>query len=211
MPVRLLPVLIHLRTNLTTHALAALFATSQSSVDRIIHHLMPVLASTLRPAPDNNDHPWIIDGTLIPVHDQAITAVSKNYRRSINTQIIICAHRRRVLVAGRCRPGNRNDVIVARHTVAGLLDGRVVPGDSRHRGITTTTGPRRGPDGRTVHDDHDRAHRPIRARVEHVIARTKDWRILRQCRRRGDAINHSLHIITGLWNLKTHRQLRVTP
>jgi hypothetical protein len=26
----------------------------------------------------------------------------------------------------------------------------------------------------------------------------KDWQILRQCRRRGHAINHSLHIITGL-------------
>jgi hypothetical protein len=37
--VRLLLVLIHLRTNLTTRALAALFHTSQSSVDRIIHDL----------------------------------------------------------------------------------------------------------------------------------------------------------------------------
>jgi hypothetical protein len=52
-------------------------------------------------------------------------------------------------------------------------------------------------------------HRRIRARVEHVIARLKDWQILRQCRRRGDAINHSLHIIAGLWNLKTRNQLRV--
>ncbi|MDT5361624.1 MAG: hypothetical protein QOC69_3386, partial [Mycobacterium sp.] len=26
---------------------------------------------------------------------------------------------------------------------------------------------------------------------------------------RGDAINHNLHIITGLWNLKNHAQLRV--
>jgi len=58
-------------------------------------------------------------------------------------------------------------------------------------------------------DDHYQAHRRIRARVEHVIARLKDWQILRQCRRRGDAINHSLQIIAGLWNLKTHTQLRV--
>jgi hypothetical protein len=54
-----------------------------------------------------------------------------------------------------------------------------------------------------------RVHRRIRARVVHVIARLKDSQILRQCRRRGDAINHSLHIITGLWNLKTRSQLRV--
>jgi hypothetical protein len=47
-------------------------------------------------------------------------------------------------------------------------------------------------------------------RVEHVITRLKDWLILRQCRRRGEAINHSLQIIAGLWNLKTDNQLRVT-
>jgi hypothetical protein len=45
---------------------------------------------------------WINDGTLIPAHDQSITAITKNYRRSVNTQIIICAHRRRVVVTGQC-------------------------------------------------------------------------------------------------------------
>jgi hypothetical protein len=209
LPVRVLLVLIHLRANLTTRGLAALFATSQSAVDRIIHHLVPVLARALRPAPDNSTHPWIIDSTLIPVHDQSITAISKNYRRSVNTQIIICAHRRRVVGAGQCWPGNRNDVIVARHTVVQLLDGRVVLGDGGYRGITSITTPRRDRTGRIIHDDHYRAHRKIRARVEHVIARLKDWQILRQCRRRGHAINHSLHIIAGLWNVKTHTQLRV--
>jgi hypothetical protein len=112
---RVLLALIGLRTNLTTRALAALFHTSQSTVDRIIHHLVPILADVLQPAPDDCDHSWIIDGTLIPVHDQSITAISKNYRRSVNTQIIICAHRRRVVAVGRCWPGNRNDLIVAPH------------------------------------------------------------------------------------------------
>ena len=78
-----------------------------------------------------------------PVHDQTITAISKNYRRSVKTQIIICAHRRRVSVAGQRWPGNRNDVIVARHTVVQLLDGRGVLGDGGHRGITSITTPRR--------------------------------------------------------------------
>jgi hypothetical protein len=68
-------------------------------------------------------HPWITDGTLIPVHDQSITA----RRKSI----------------GASSPG------------------------------------------------------------------LKDWQILRQCRRRADAIDHSLQIIAGLWNLKTRTQLRV--
>jgi len=41
---------------------------------------------------------------LIPVHDQSITAVSNNYGRSINTQIIICAHRRRMVIAANAGP-----------------------------------------------------------------------------------------------------------
>ena len=211
LPVRVLLVLIHPRNNLTTRAPAALFHTNQSTVDRVIHHLVPVLAEALRPTADHDSaHPWIIDGTLIPVHDQSITAISKNYRRSVNTQIIICAHRRRVIVAGQCWPGNRNDVIVARATVAHLLSGdRQILGDGGYRGLTSITTPRRDHTGRIIRDDHYRAHRKIRARVEHVIARLKDWQILRQCRRHGHAINHSLHIIAGLWNLKTHTPLRV--
>jgi hypothetical protein len=163
-----------------------------------------------RPAPDNSNHPWIIDVTLIPVHDQSITAISKNYRPSINTQIIICARRRHVVVVGRCWPGNRNDVIVARATVAHLLTGhQEILGDGGYRGITSIINPRRDHCVPIIRDDTYRVHRRIRARVEHVIARLKDCQILWQRRRRGDAINHSLQIITGLWNLKTRKQLRV--
>jgi DDE superfamily endonuclease len=129
------------------------------------------------------------------VHDQSISAVGKNDRRSVNTQIIICARQRRVVVAGHCWPGNRNDVIVARRTVVQRLVGRVVLGDGGYRGITPITTPRQDKIGRIIHDDHYRVHRRIRARVEHVIARLKDWQILRQCRRREQAINHSLQIV----------------
>jgi Transposase DDE domain len=179
-------------------------------VDRIIGHLVPVLAAVLGPIPDGSTHPWIIDGTLIPVHDQSITAISKNYRRSVNTQILINANNRRVMAVGRCWPGNRNDVVVARRTVAHLLDGtRPILGDGGYRGTDTIISPRRATDRRIIRDDHYRKHRRIRARVEHVIARLKDWQTLRQCRRRGQAIDHSLHIVAGLSNLKNPGQLRV--
>ena len=210
LPVRLPLVLTHLRTNLTTRALAALFVISQSTVDRIIHHLVPLLAHIMRPDTNYAGQPWIIDGTLIPVHDQSITAISKNYRRSLNTQIVIGAKHRNVIAVGHCWPGNRNDVIVARHTIAHLLDGtRPLLGDGGYRGIATITSPRRATDGRIIHDNQYRKHRRIRARVEHAIARLKDWQILRQCRRRGQSINHSLQIIAGLWNLKIRAPLRV--
>jgi hypothetical protein len=143
------------------------------------------------------------------VHHQSITTIITKYRRrSVNTHIIICAHPRRVVLAGHCRPANPNDVIAAHPTVVHLLDGRVL-GDRAYRGITSITTPRRDHTGRIIGDDHYRAHTRTSARVEHVIARLKDQQILRQCRRRGDAINHSPHIIAGHCNLKTRNQLRV--
>jgi len=144
------------------------------------------------------------------VHDQSITAISTNYRRSVNTQIIIiCAHARRVVAVRRCWPANRNDVVVTRATVAHLLTGHEILGDRGYRGINTVTTPHRDHTGPIIRDEHNRAHRRVRARVEHVLDRRKDSQILRHCRRRGEAINHSLQIVAGLWNLKTHKQLRV--
>ena len=191
LPARLLLVLIQLRTNLTTRALAALFRTSQSSVDRIIHDLTPRLARLLGPdggaAVDTAVH--IIDGTLVPVHDQSLTAASKNYRRSINTQIVVSAVDRTVTAVSPAWPGNRNDIVVARAELD-LNNYGCLLGDGGYQGLPDIETPRRGPDGRIVRDHAWRRHRRIRASVEHVIARLKDWQCLRQFRRRGvDAIN----------------------
>ena len=94
---------------------------------------------------------------------------------------------------------------MARHTVLQSLDRRAVLGDGRYRAITSITSPPRDHTGPIIRDDHYRAHRHIPARVQHVIARPKHWQILRQCRRPGDAINHSLQVIAGLCNLKTRK------
>jgi hypothetical protein len=91
---------------------------------------------------------------LISVHDQSVAAISKDYRHSDHTPIIICA--RTGMAAGQCWPGNRNDVVGARHTMGRLLDGHVVLGDSGYRGITSITAPRRGP----RRPDHLRRSRP---------------------------------------------------
>jgi hypothetical protein len=69
-----------------------------------------------------------------------------------------------VVVAGRCWPGNRNDVIAARHTVAHLLTGHEIRGDRGYRGVPSITTPRRDTTDRVIGDDHYRAHRRIRAR-----------------------------------------------
>jgi hypothetical protein len=71
----------------------------------------------------------------------------------VDGQIVINANNRRAIAVGPCRPGNRNDVVVARRTVAYLLDGtRPILGDRGYRGIDTITSPRPATDS----PDHPR-------------------------------------------------------
>lgn len=50
---------------------------------------------------------WIVDGTLVPVRDRSIAASSRNYRFSVNVQVIIDADTRLVVASARPAPGNR--------------------------------------------------------------------------------------------------------
>jgi hypothetical protein len=195
---QLLLVLVALRTNLTERALAALFGVSQPTAHRVIATRLPQLAelfnTTWPPGPQH----LLIDGTLIPVHDQTRTAKSKNYRRSVNTQIVATTDKHIVHI-GAAWPGNRHDIIVARATIT-PPEGTVLLSDGAYRTFpgARTPPPRNTPQQR-------RRHIQVRARIEHVIARMKDWQILRQCRRKGNAINHALHAVAYLYNQR--RQL----
>ena len=48
---------------------------------------------------------------------------------------------------------------------------------------------------------HNKSHKQVRARVEHVFARMKTWKILRDCRLKGDGVPHSTLGIARLHNL----------
>lgn len=189
------------RTNLTHRALAGLFRVGVATVHRAISHLTRRVAGLLTPTTDHRDL-WVIDGTLIPVHDHTITAKSKNYRRSVCVQVVVRARDRRVVTLGEAWPGNRNDIVVHRATTAAttLPHPRVI-GDGAYRaapGITTP--PPRRDDNRP-----DRARRYFnrrRARAEHVIARLKDWQVLRQHRRRGNTINQTFRAVAAVYNLR---------
>lgn len=196
---RVLIVLCALRTNLTERALAAIFDTSQSVVHRTIKSLLPVLAGLL----DDTipDRPLLLDGTLIPVHDQTRTACSKNYRHSVNIQVVATLDRR-VVHVGAAWPGNRNDIVVARNTLPAFEDGQIVLADGAYRSLPGIT----IPPPRTEHTARS-AHRQLRARIEHVIARLKDWQILRQCRRRGHSIDLAFRAVAYIYNL--HLELRI--
>ncbi|MGI5517519.1 transposase [Streptomyces sp. CA-106131] len=144
-------------------------------------------------APGDRRELWVVDSTLIPVHDHTHThtAKSKNYRHSVNVQVVCRARDRRIAALGDAWPGNRNDIVVFRETLGRTLPAHPrLAGDGGYRGCAHIRTPRRGPDGRIIKDRTYKRFRKRRAVAEHTIARLKDHQILRQCRRRGDAINH---------------------
>ena len=202
-PDRVLLLVLAYRTNLTLQQLASLFGTTDSTVHRVMSRLAPHLAHLLGPPPADRRELWVLDGTLIPVHDHTRTAKSKNYRRSVNIQVVCRARDRRVVAVGGAWPGNRNDIVVFTKTLnQSLPDHPRLSGDGGYRGCDRIRSPHRGEDGRIIKDRNCKRFRKRRAVAEHTIARLKDHQILRQCRRRGEAINHAVAGVATLHNLK---------
>ncbi|MGW1530532.1 transposase, partial [Streptomyces sp. NPDC002159] len=50
-------------------------------------------------------------------------------------------------------------------------------------------------------EEHNRSHKQVRARVEHTFARMKGWKILRDCRLKGDGVHHAMRGIARLHSL----------
>jgi DDE family transposase/DDE superfamily endonuclease len=132
---RTLLVVLAYRTNLTMQQLGSLFGISHAAAHRVMTRLAAPLAELLGPPPADKRELWVVDGTLIPVHDRQRTAKSKNYRRNVNVQIVCRARDRRVAAVGDAWPGNRNDIVVFRKTLAKTLpDHPRLSGDGGYRG-----------------------------------------------------------------------------
>ncbi|GHI85545.1 hypothetical protein Sxan_29090 [Streptomyces xanthophaeus] len=119
----------------------------------------------------------IVDGTLVPTRDHTIAAQSKNYRYSTNHQVVTGAEAavgKTLTIAGGGYPGTR----------------LVMP----HRR-------RKGKDLPDWKQEHNKSHKQVRARVEHVFARMKNWKILRDCRLKGDGVHHAMLGIARMHNL----------
>ena len=103
-------VAVYYRTNLTMRQLGPLFGVSSSTVCRVIQRLGPLLAiePVSRPA-DAPERLWIVDGTLIPLRHRKVAASSRNYRFSVNVQIVVDADTRLVIAAARPVPGTTAD------------------------------------------------------------------------------------------------------
>ncbi|MEV6593973.1 transposase [Streptomyces acidicola] len=206
---RVLLVAVYYRTNLTMRQLAPLFGCSPATVCRVIQRLGPLLA--LEPAPSpvpGADRLWIVDGTLIPVRDRQVAASSRNYRFSANVHVIVDADTRLVVASARPAPGNRADAHVWRESnLPTLAAGTTVIADGAYLG-TGLVVPHRRRAGRPLlrgQEEHNAEHRRVRARVEHTFARMKNWKILRDCRQRGDGLHHAVQAVATMHNLAMAR------
>lgn len=201
---RVLLVAVYWRTNLTLRQLAPLFGVSKSAAGRIIDHVAPSLV--LKPRKRfRRDTVLIVDGTLVPTRDHTVAEQSKNYRYSTNHQVVIDADTRLVVSVGRPLPGNRNDCKAWELSGAKAAVGKaVVIADGGYRGTGLVIPHRREP-GQTElpvwKEEHNASHRKVRARVEHAFARMKGWKILRDCRLKGDGVHHTMLGIARLHNL----------
>ncbi|MFJ1681049.1 transposase [Streptomyces sp. NPDC088251] len=200
---RVLLVAAYWRTKLTFRQLAPLFGGSKSAADRIIDHLGPSLA--LQPRKRfREDTVLIVDGTLVPTRDHTIAAQSKNYRYSTNHQVVIDADTRLVVVIGQPLPRNRNDCKAWDESGAKASVGRTTTIADRGYPGTGLVIPHRRRAGEELPEwkkAHNKSHKQTRARVEHVFARMKTWKILRDCRLKGDGVHHAMLGIARLHNL----------
>lgn len=179
---RVLLVAAYWRTNLTLRQLPPLFGVLKPAADRIINRLTPLPATRSRRR-FRMDTVLIVDGTLVPTRDHAVAEQSKNYRYSTHHQVVIDADTRVVVAVGRPLPGCRSDCKAWELSGAKAAIGNTtVIADGGYRGTGLVIPHRREPGKAELSawkEEHNRAHRKVRARVEHVFARTNSWKILR--------------------------------
>jgi hypothetical protein len=122
-------------------------------------------------------------------------------------QVAIDAETRLVIATGDPRPGSRNDCTVYRDSgIAEQLTGRPVMADGGYQGnpevVMLYRKPRDGSDLPEWKEDLNATHRTIRARVEHVLSRMKNFKILRDYRRAASTLADTVSGIATLHNIR---------
>ncbi len=109
------------------------------------------------------------------------------------------------MAVGRPVPGNRNDCKA--WELSGAKDAvgnATVIADGGYRG-TGLVIPHRRERGQIElpawKEEHNASHRKVRAHVEHVFARMKSWKILRDCRLKGDGVFWATSGVAQMHNL----------
>jgi len=107
---------------------------------------------------------------------------------------------------GDRQPGNRNDTVVYQSSgINAKLAGRATMADGAHRGNPEVIIPYRKPDDGSAlphwQEDLNAVHRSVRARVEHTLARMKEYKILRDYRRAAHTLTDTASGIAHLYNI----------
>lgn len=138
--------------------------------------------------------PSSVDGTLPPV-----TVPSQSSRRTTDVRPITRLSSAPIPAwlswSTRPVPGNRNDCKVRELFGAKAVVGNTtVIADDGYR-CTGLVIPHRREMGQSLpawKEEHNTSQRKVRARGEHTFARMKSWKILRDCRLRGDGVHHAM-------------------
>jgi hypothetical protein len=114
----------------------------------VVDHLAPLLALAPIKRAHGPDTVLIVDATLVPTHDRRVSASSKNYRYSVNMQVVIDANTRLTVAIGRPTPGNRHDCRAYRDSgVDRHCHGATVMADGGYQGNPEVIMPYRTPAG----------------------------------------------------------------
>ncbi|MEV0093778.1 transposase family protein [Streptomyces sp. NPDC050738] len=202
---RVLIVAVYYRTNLTMRQRGPLFGVSSSTVCRVVQRLGPLLAIKPLSRPTGAaDRLWIVGGTLIPVRDRQVGASSRNYRFSANVQVIVDAETRLVIATARPVPGTTADAHAWRASgLAEHCQDVTILGDGAYLNGQLVVPHRKRPRRPLLPGEEadNAAHGKVRARVEHVIGRMKNYKILRDCRQHGNGLHHAAQAVAHLHNL----------
>lgn len=147
---------------------------------------------------------WIVDGTLVPVRDRTVAASSRNYRFSANVQVIIDADSRLMIASARPVPGNKADAHAWRESdLPAITAGTTVIADGAYLGTGLIVPHRRRAERPLLRgqEEDNTEHRRVRARVEHTFTRMKNWKILRDCRQKGNGLHHAVQAVATMHNL----------
>lgn len=117
---------------------------------------------------------------------------------------MIDADTRLIVVVSRPLPGNRADGKAWEESGAMAAVGKtttIADGGCPGTGLLMPHRRRKGEELPDWKQADNKSHKQVRARVEHVLARMKGWKILRDCRRKGDGVHHAMRGIARLHNL----------
>ncbi len=118
--------------------------------------------------------------------------------------MVIDADSRLVVVVGPPLPGNRHDSRGWEESGAKDAVGHtmtIADGGYQGTGLVIPHRRTKGEELPAWKEEHNRSHKQVRARVEHTFARMKGWKILRDCRLKGDGVHHAMRGIARLHNL----------